>query len=129
MQPLKQPVLKDVVLIGAGHAHVAVLRMFGMAPLPGARFTLVTREVHSPYSGMLPGLIAGHYRFDDAHIDTAPLARFAGARLYQECAKRGLVSRIKDDIYMLAPAFVISDEDLDRCVNILGEAIPVVVNS
>ena len=84
MQSLKQPVLKDVVLIGAGHAHVAVLRMFGMAPLPGARFTLITREVHSPYSGMLPGLIAGHYRFDDAHIDTAPLAWFAGARLYQD---------------------------------------------
>jgi selenide, water dikinase len=84
MQPVMHPVLKDVVLIGAGHAHVAVLRMFAMAPLPGARFTLITREVHSPYSGMLPGLIAGHYQFDEAHIDTAPLARFAGARLYQD---------------------------------------------
>src|ERR1043165_2541950 len=84
MKASAQPIIKDVVLVGAGHAHVAVLRMFGMRPLPGVRFTLITREVHTPYSGMLPGLIAGRYNFDDAHIDTGPLARFAGARLYQD---------------------------------------------
>src|SRR6202011_5721338 len=72
MQSSAHPVIKDVVLVGAGHAHVAVLRMFGMAPLPGVRLTLITREVHTPYSGMLPGLIAGHYQFDEAHIDTGP---------------------------------------------------------
>ncbi len=84
MQPSSHPIVKDIVLVGAGHAHVQVLREFAMAPLPGVRLTLITREVHTPYSGMLPGLIAGHYSFDEAHIDTAPLARFANARLCQD---------------------------------------------
>ena len=71
----------DILLLGAGHAHVEVLRRFAMKREPGVRLTLVGREPETPYSGMLPGLIRGDYTVDQAHIDLAPLAAAAGARL------------------------------------------------
>lgn len=71
------------MLVGGGHAHVQVLRRFGMQPFPGIRLTLISRETLTPYSGMLPGLVAGRYQTGDAHIDLVPLAGFAGARLIE----------------------------------------------
>ncbi len=75
------PPVVDLVLVGGGHSHVQVLRSLGMRRLPGARVTIISREVFTPYSGMLPGHVAGYYAERDIHIDLGPLARFAGARL------------------------------------------------
>ena len=76
----------DIVLIGGGHAHVEVLRSALMTPVSGARLTLVTRDVATPYSGMIPGYLAGLYTRTEAHIDLVPLAALAGARMIHAAA-------------------------------------------
>ena len=62
------PVRRDLVLIGAGHAHLKVLRRLARQPLPCARLTLIARERYTTYSGMLPGVIAGLYRAGAARV-------------------------------------------------------------
>ncbi len=75
------PAVRDVVLVGGGHSHVQVLKAWGMKPQPGVRLTLVSRDLDTPYSGMLPGCISGVYDADEIHIKLAPLCQFANARL------------------------------------------------
>ncbi|MEI6798827.1 MAG: selenide, water dikinase SelD [Pseudomonadota bacterium] len=81
MQDQTLPLIRDLVLIGGGHTHALVARMWAMKPLPGVRLTLINPDPVAPYTGMLPGLIAGHYQRADLMIDLVRLARFAGARL------------------------------------------------
>lgn len=75
------PLAREIVLIGGGHAHALLLRQWGMKPLPGARLTLINPAATAPYTGMLPGFVAGHYSRDTLEIDLVKLARFAGARM------------------------------------------------
>lgn len=75
------PFTRDLVFVGGGHTHALVLRKWGMNPLPGVRLTVINPGPTAPYSGMLPGFVAGHYSRDELDIDLVKLARFAGARL------------------------------------------------
>lgn len=68
-----------LVLVGGGHAQLYVLEAFAKEPMPDVHITLLARDVLTPYSGMVPGYIAGHYSFQQCHINLEPLAHRAGA--------------------------------------------------
>lgn len=71
--------MKTLLLLGGGHSHVEVLRRFGVRAPRAARILLVSPGQYTAYSGMLPGLVAGHYAFGDCHIDLVPLCHAAQA--------------------------------------------------
>jgi len=79
---MKEPMVKNLLLIGGGHSHAIALRLFGLNQLPGVHLTLITDRSHTPYSGMLPGHVAGFYNFDECHIDLPHLCQFVQAQIY-----------------------------------------------
>ncbi|MDA3919842.1 MAG: FAD-dependent oxidoreductase [Salinisphaera sp.] len=70
---------QTLLLAGAGHAHVEVLRRHIKDPAPELAIQLISPEPELAYSGMLPATIAGHYQRSEMHIDVAALAGAAGA--------------------------------------------------
>lgn len=73
--------MKRLILVGGGHAHLAVMRAFATARPAGLETVLITPSAHQYYSGMLPGWIAGHYAAHECRIDLRALARMAPIRM------------------------------------------------
>jgi adenosylmethionine-8-amino-7-oxononanoate aminotransferase len=47
--------------------------------------------------------------------------------VHEETQKRGLYSRHRGDVFLLAPPLVVTDAEIDRILQILGEAVPAVL--
>jgi pyridine nucleotide-disulfide oxidoreductase family protein len=75
---------KSIVLIGGGHAHIEVVRrsasVFGDQDTD---ITLISPEQHAVYSGMIPGVIAGHYQASESMIDLPHLCERYGVQWMQ----------------------------------------------
>ena len=77
---------KDLILLGGGHSHVLAMRSLSMNQPDGLRITLISESDFTPYSGMLPGLIAGHYSYEETHIDLRSLCSRWGVRFIRASA-------------------------------------------
>lgn len=75
---------RRLLLAGGGHSHVEVLRRIAEERPRDLAVTLVTPEAAAAYSGMLSGLVAGHYQPEETQIPLAPLAQAANARLVHD---------------------------------------------
>ncbi|GAB4529186.1 MAG: FAD-dependent oxidoreductase [Pleurocapsa sp.] len=71
----------SLVLIGGGHSHAIALKQWGLNPLADVNLILISDVENTPYSGMLPGHVAGFYSYVETHINLQDLAQFAGANL------------------------------------------------
>ena len=70
----KNVIKKDLILLGAGHANIEVIKYLGRIKLQGLRITLVSKNFHTTYSGMVPGYIEGIYSWDEINIDLIKLS-------------------------------------------------------
>jgi len=69
-----------LLLVGAGHAHIEVLRRFALERPLDVDPTVLTLEPHHIYSAMVPGYLAGQYGLEEIRVDVLRLAERAGVR-------------------------------------------------
>ena len=75
------PKSRPILCCSAAATPTYVVKAFAERPLSGVRVTLVTRDLETPYSGMLPGVVAGLYKPHEVHIDLVRLTAVTGTRL------------------------------------------------
>jgi len=74
-----------LVLAGAGHAHLVMMRRWLDAGYrPPAGTVLINPGRAAWYSGMMPGLLAGRYTVDECAIALAPWCRALGIVLVED---------------------------------------------
>jgi pyridine nucleotide-disulfide oxidoreductase family protein len=78
--------MKRLVLLGGGHAHLHVLRELARRPPADVHLMLVSPYESQTYSGMVPGLLAGHYIAAQCAVPLAPLAAAAGMQFLRSAA-------------------------------------------
>jgi selenide,water dikinase len=78
------PTQKNVVLVGAGNAHLVFVKRWGMRPVPGVAVTLVNEAAVVPYSAMVPAHLAGDYSPDEITIDLVRLCQRSKVRFVAE---------------------------------------------
>ena len=67
--------MRTLLLAGGGLTHALYLANARHLLPDDVRVVLLSPERFVPYSGMLPGLIAGRFRFRECHIDLGQLCR------------------------------------------------------
>ncbi|UAJ72015.1 FAD-dependent oxidoreductase [Synechocystis sp. PCC 7339] len=75
---------KKLLLVGGGHSHALVLKHWRRRPLAAVDLTLISDVSQTPYSGMLPGHVAGFYSHVESHIDLPRLCASAGVNFVED---------------------------------------------
>ncbi len=79
---------RRVLLIGAGHSHVEVVRRWSQQKIENTTLAIVDPNARPIYSGMVPGYIARQYERKDVEIDLVGLCTKAGADYLQDAVVR-----------------------------------------
>ena len=79
---------KHLVLVGAGHAHMTLLKRLADFPAAGHRVTVIGPGPLHYYSGMGPGMLSGIYRPEEIRFNVKHIAISRGASFIEDLVVR-----------------------------------------